>query len=269
MPIDATNGLSAVSSPTGEWRGALDPISARRSGFGFSSKPADLAVRVEPEDAHLRGVVRRHRLRRDRDVRVALDVRVDQLGEVHPVDVIAGEDQEVLRVGVAEMPRGLPHGVGRALKPLLALGRLLGGQHLDEPVGEHVQVIGLGDVPVERRRVELRQHVDPLESGVQAVAQRNVDQPVLAADRDRRLRSQMRERKQPRAPAAPEDDGQDVVHRGDCMSGVRHGATVAAVYRRTGSRGRRRFRSAGRRRRASARSRPTWTSTDRVSIDWS
>ena len=168
---------------------------------------------VEPEDAHLRRVVGRHRLRGDRDVRVALDVRVDQLGEVHAVDVVAGEDQVVLGVDVAEVPRGLAHGVGRALKPLFAFRRLLGREHLDEAAGKHIHAVRLRDVPVERRRVELRQHVDPLEAGVQAVAERDVDQPVLAADRHRGLRSQVGERKQPRAAAAAEDDRQDVVHR--------------------------------------------------------
>ena len=109
----------------------------------------DLARAVEPEDAHLRGVLRVHGLRRDRDVGVALDVRVDELGEVHPVDVVAGEDEVVLGVHVAEVARGLPHRIGRALEPVLALGRLLGRQHLDESAGEHVHAVGLRDVPVE------------------------------------------------------------------------------------------------------------------------
>ena len=139
-------------------------------------------------------------------------MRLDELGEVHPVDVIAGEDQVVLGIDVAEVPRRLAHGVGRALKPLFALGRLLGGQDLDEAAREHVHPVGLRDVAVERRRVELRQHVDAFEAGVQAVAERNVDQPVLAADRHRRLRAMVREREQPRAAAAAEHDRQHVVH---------------------------------------------------------
>ena len=39
MPIDATNGFSADGARNREPAGTLDPISARRSGFGFSSKP--------------------------------------------------------------------------------------------------------------------------------------------------------------------------------------------------------------------------------------
>ncbi|MND04858.1 hypothetical protein D3C83_253210 [compost metagenome] len=48
---------------------------------------------------------------------------------------------------------------------------------------------------------------------MQAVADRDVDQPVLAADRHRRLRPQLGERKEARSLSAAEDDGQDfVVH---------------------------------------------------------
>ena len=92
------------------------------------------------------------------------DVRLDQLAEVHPVEVVAGEDQVVVGVVAREVPRRLPHRVRRPLEPVGALGRLLGREHLDEPVGEDVEAVGLGDVPVERRRVELRQHEDPLQA---------------------------------------------------------------------------------------------------------
>ena len=126
--------------------------------------------------------------------------------------MIAGQDQVVLRVDVAKVARRLPHGIGGPLKPLLAFRRLLGGEHFDEPVGEQIQPVRLRHVAVERGRVELRQHVDAFEPGVQAVADRNVDEPVLASDGDRRLRSVMGEGKQARAAATAEHDRQDVIH---------------------------------------------------------
>ena len=162
------------------------------------------------------------RLRGDRDVGAALDVRLDQIAEVHPVEVIAGEDQVVVGVVAGEVPRRLPHGVGRALEPVGALGRLLGREHLDEAVREHVQAVGLRDVAVERRRVELRQHEDALQAGVQAVADRDVDQPVLAADRHRRLRSHVGQREEARAAAAAEDQREDIVH-GEILLRCRRG----------------------------------------------
>ena len=175
----------------------------RRSGRSRSNRKMPIADASSAVD----------RLRRDRDVGLPVDVRVDQLAVVHAVEMIAGEDQVVVGVVAREVARRLPHGVGRALKPVRVVGRLLGGEDLDEPLAEEIHPVGLRDVPVERRRVELRQHEDPADVGVQAVADRDVDEAVLAADRHRRLRAELRQRKQPRALSAAEDERENfVVH---------------------------------------------------------
>ena len=72
-------------------------------------------------------------MRGDGDVGVAIDVRVDHLAVVHPVQVIAGQDQVVVRLVVLEVAPRLAHRVGGALEPVGALGRLLGGENFDEP----------------------------------------------------------------------------------------------------------------------------------------
>ena len=64
-----------------------------------------------------------------------IDVRVDHLRVVHAVEMVAGENQVVVGVVAHEVARRLPHGIGRALKPVRVVGRLLGGQDLDEPRG--------------------------------------------------------------------------------------------------------------------------------------
>ena len=73
-----------------------------------------------------------------RDVGLALEVRGEQLRVVHPVEVIAGEDQVVVGVVLREVARGLAHGIGGALEPGGAVRRLLGGQDLDETARERV-----------------------------------------------------------------------------------------------------------------------------------
>jgi DNA-binding cell septation regulator SpoVG len=75
-------------------------------------------------------------LRSDRDVGATIDVSVDHLRVVHSVQVIAGENQVVVRVVPDEMSRRLPHRVRRSLKPALAVGRLFSRQDFDEPVAE-------------------------------------------------------------------------------------------------------------------------------------
>jgi hypothetical protein len=167
---------------------------------------------VEAEDPHRRGILDADRLRRDRDLRLRLVVVIDQIAEVHAIQMIAGEDEEVLRLVDQEMPQSLPHGIRGALEPVRVLGRLLGREDLDEPAGEGVEAIRLVDVAIERGGVELREHEHAPQVRVQAVADRNVDEPVLAADRHGRLRSRMRQREEAGALAAAKDDREGVGH---------------------------------------------------------
>jgi hypothetical protein len=143
-----------------------------------------------------------------------IDVRVDQLRVVHAVKVIAGENQVVVGVVAHEVSRRLPHRVRSALVPVRVVGRLLGRQDFDEPLAEQVHPVGLRDVPVEGCGVELREHENPSDVRVQAVADGNVNQPVLAPDWHGWLRAVMCQREQPRPLAAAEDNREDfVVHR--------------------------------------------------------
>ena len=133
---------------------------------------------------------------------------------LHDVLTGAGKDQVVVRFVLGEVACGLPYSVRGALEPAGIVGRLLGGQDLDEALREGVETVGARDVPVERRRVELREHVDPSDVGVQAIADRHVDESVFAPDGDRRFRTGCRERKETGALAATQDDGKCVVrHR--------------------------------------------------------
>jgi hypothetical protein len=68
------------------------------------------------------------------------------------------------------------------------------------------------NVMVQRRRVELREHEDAPQLGVQAVADGHVDQAVLAANRHRGLGALVRKGKEARSLTASEDDGKHVVH---------------------------------------------------------
>ena len=87
-------------------------------------------------------------------------MRLDQLPEVHAVELVAGEDQHLVRTLALDVGDVLADGVGGALVPVGALVGLLGGEHLDEPAAEHVELVGVGDVPVQADRQELRQDVD-------------------------------------------------------------------------------------------------------------
>ena len=130
------------------------------------------------------------------------------------------------------MPCTLAHRVRRALKPRGAVGCLLGGKDLDEAAREHVETIRLRDVPVERRRVELRQNEDALQARVQAVADRHVDEAILAADRDRRLRAHVRQRVEAASAASTQNQGKHVVHAEDVSGIVGDFARPSRIRRR-------------------------------------
>ena len=74
---------------------------------------------------------------------------------------------------------------------------------------EHVELVGVGDVPVQADGQELRQDVDAVEAAVDAVADRDVDEAVLAGDRDGRLGPELGEGEQPGPLAAAEDQAED------------------------------------------------------------
>ena len=107
------------------------------------------------------------------------------VGVVHLVDVVAGEDQDVLGIVVLDEGQVLIDGVGRAGEPgaLLARG-LVRGKDVDAAVVD-VQIPGLAaaDVAVELQRTVLGQHADGVDAGIRAVGEGKVNDAVLASER--------------------------------------------------------------------------------------
>ena len=63
-------------------------------------------------------------------------------------------------------------------------------------------------------RVELREHVNAANPGIQAVADRDIDEAVFATKRHGRLRSLFRQREKSAAGSSSHDDGQSVLGGG-------------------------------------------------------
>jgi len=126
-------------------------------------------------------------LRADRNVRTVGNVLLDDLPEVHAVELVPGEDQDQVVGILAEVDQVPAHGVRRALVPVEALLGLLGREDVDKPPAEGVELVGALHVAVQRRRIELREQENPVNVRVDAVADRNVHQPVFAGEGHRRL----------------------------------------------------------------------------------
>jgi hypothetical protein len=158
----------------------------------------------------------RHRLRADRHFRLVLDVLLQHGAEIHPVQLVARKDQHMVGLSVQHVAQPLPHRVGRALEPRLAAGRLLRRQDAHVAAVELVEDVGALHVLVQRHAVELRQHVDAPDAAVDAVADGNVHQPVLARQRHRRLAPVARQGLQPLAFSTAQNHAHHIHHPPRC-----------------------------------------------------
>ena len=183
---------------------------------GLFLKFLDEAVRPDVHDAEARGLVHRHLDDRDRAGRAGLLMRAEHFVIVHFVHMVAREDEHAVGVIHLDEVHVLIDGVGRAGKPRPALPRaLIRGQDVHAAVDAvEVPCLAAADVAVEQQGLVLREYADGVDAGVGAVGQREVDDAVLAAERETGLGDLRREGIQPRALPAREQHGDTVFFQG-------------------------------------------------------
>ena len=117
-----------------------------------------------------------------------------------------------------QVAKVLADGVGGALIPMLLIADffdgLLGGEDFDEAAVEAGRSGRCRGCGVEADRVELREHENLVDAAVDAVGKRDVDEAILAGERDGGLGAVVGERLEARAATATEDDSDDVFARG-------------------------------------------------------
>jgi len=182
--------------------------------LGLLREVNDATGIVDLHETERRGALLVHGDGGDSDVGANLAVLLDEGAVVHAVQVVTGEDDVLVALGLGEEPEVLAHGISGALEPVLVHRALLRGENLDETlavVGADVAVVRLGEVTVERRRVELRKAVDLVDVGVDAVGHGDVDEAVVGAERNRGLGAGLRQGVEAGTRAAAKDDRQHVV----------------------------------------------------------
>ena len=182
-----------------------------RGVLGLLDEPGDPEVFVHLHDAEAGDIFAFDGDRGHGDIGGGVDMLGNDRAEVHPVELVAAQHDQVIKRMVQQMNQVLAHRVRGPLVPRGVRQRLLRGQDLHETVRELVELVRLRDMAVERCGVELREQVDPLQAGVDAVRYRDVHQTILARQRHRRLRPLLRQRKEPRARATAEDDRKHAV----------------------------------------------------------
>ena len=153
--------------------------------LGFFGELYDAAGLVDGHDAELAGrFLQRHLETADGHVRVLFRVRGEECAVVHLVDVIAREDQHEPRVVRTEDVEILVNGVGRAAVPFAAYP-LRRRQDLHEfalPCTRLEPGPALHQVPDQRMCLVLGQYADAADTRVDAVGERKIDDPELAAE---------------------------------------------------------------------------------------
>ena len=169
---------------------------------------------VHREDPHPAGVGERDPPDGDRHVGPLGAVRGNERLVVHLVDVVASQDEDRVGRVVVDDVEVLEHRVGRAAIPLR--NATAGDVRLEHPDAACVPVEvprpAEPDVVVERARVVLGQDDHVVDVRVHAVREREIDDPILAAERDGGLRANGREDGQPLTLAAGQDDCHRPLH---------------------------------------------------------
>ena len=110
-------------------------------------------------------------------------VELDHLADVHAVDVIGAEDDHEVRIGLLDQIDVLIDGVGGAAIPVLAGGTHLRGHGNDEVLLQQAAHFpAVAKVLQQALALELDQHVDGIDPGVDQVAEHEIDDAVASAE---------------------------------------------------------------------------------------
>ena len=175
----AAAGFDTALVDPGGW--CADAVEGRII-FGFFDEAGDFTGVIELHDAEAAGRGAGHGYSGDGDISVGGQVRFEHGSEVHAVELVAGEDEDVADAVFSEEADLFANGVSGALIPVGTIEGLLGGEDFDKAVVEQVEIVGLSDVTVETDGIELGEDVDAADIAVDAVGNGYVDEAILATE---------------------------------------------------------------------------------------
>ena len=170
---------------------------------GLLHERSDVAVRIDRHHPERFGLIAIHFDAAHR----ALAAQRHMVGQhhriVHLVDVIAGQHHHIVGAVVFQNVVILIHRIGRAAIPGLVILALLRGQQVDKLVHLRPQK-GPAALQMAQQTVALvlGDHADPPDARIEAVGQREIDDPELAAEIHRRLGPHIGQALQPAAAPA-------------------------------------------------------------------
>jgi hypothetical protein len=106
----------------------------------------------------------------------------------------------------AEVQQVSAHGISRSLIPVQTYLRLLCGEDIDKTASERIEVICCLNVSMKGGSVKLCKNENPVDVGIDAIADRDIDESILSGERDCRFAALLRQRMQPGATTTAHDD---------------------------------------------------------------
>jgi hypothetical protein len=182
------------------WRDAQ--LVEKFRGLRLFLESNDAAGIVRVHDSEGAGQLAVHRDGGERHVGLRFDVLLKHLAEVHAVKLIAAEDNEIFVRVLQEIAQILANRVRGPLIPARIGRRLLGRQDFHEAAGKIVEFVARIDVLMERSGIELGEDVDPAQSGIDAIAYRDIDDPIFSRERHGGFGALLGQGEEPRAGAA-------------------------------------------------------------------
>ena len=135
-------------------------------------------------------------------------VVLDHLPDVLAINVIGAEYGNNIRAGLLDKIDVLVDGVGGSAIPVLARGPHLRGHRDDELVLENAaEIPTVAEVLEQGLAAELDHHVNGVDPGIDQIAENEIYNSILAAERNRGFGALLGERVEPRAFAAGKHDG--------------------------------------------------------------
>ena len=138
---------------------------------------------------------------------ILINMKLEHLSQIHPEDFITGEDQDVFRSPPKKILHITPDSIGSPLVPVHILIALTCSLKAHKTTVKRIKLVCRGNVLVQRARIELGQDVNAVESGIDAVADRDINQSEFSGNRHRGLGTIFRQGPQPRSATATEDHG--------------------------------------------------------------
>ena len=153
-------------------------------------KIRNLSVLVRDHDAEPLRFLHRYGHNRDRTLCASLLMVIQHHFIIHLIDVITGENQNIIRIEALHIVDILINCIGCSRIPFAVLAPLVRGKD-SHTADIPVQIPRNADpnMGIQPKRLILGEHPDRIHTGVDTVAQREINNPVLSAERYCRLRN--------------------------------------------------------------------------------